>query len=207
MGSGIQKKIKRSVLERVDAIEASVQNLVEQINQSLSAVEKQLTMHQELVGALVSIVGVEPVKEAIETARAAKKQQELEAMIASAQAAKAALEAGLTNGEIAAAEICGERSVIVGVERDKEGVEIPPGRSQLLFAMVKPEFQEKLLGKPVGTVIETATGGTFTVDGLFDFTGKSATEPAEDATGEPTAEAEAVETAVLDELVADSKAN
>ncbi len=208
MGSGQNKKIKRSVIERVDNLELGTQNLVEQINKSLTTVDGQLTMQQELIGAIVAIVGVEQVKEAIEAARAAKKEQQLNEMLAQAAAAKAALEAGVASGEIAAVPTVGERSVIVGVERTKEGVEIPPGRSQLLFAMVKAEFKGQILGKGPGTVIATDSGGTFTIDEVYDFTGKTTEAlPAEGTSDEPTAADQAVEDAVIGELVADAQSN
>jgi hypothetical protein len=208
MGSGNQKKVKKSVLDRVGNIEAALQNLIEQINKSFSTLDQQVSMVRELIGAVVDVVGVEAVKEAVEASRVAAALAQTKAMTDARDAAVAALESGIANGEIVAADEIGPRSVIVGVEADAEGKEMAPGRAQLLFSGVKPEFQGQLLGKGVGTVLVTPAGGTFTVQGVYTFTEKALEpQPEPQQITEPTIEAQASEAAAFDQLVADATAN
>ncbi len=176
MGSGIQKKVTKGALERIKGLEESLQQTVQAVNQTLNLIDTRFRAIEEQLSAIVTMVdkankssinlagGACTVAEEIERARGAKRAAQVDA-------AKKALEAGVASGDIAVVETIGEKSVIVGHERNKDGTDKPQARSQILFTTVKPEFQDKLRGKGIGTIIESESG-TFEVLEVYDLVEK-----------------------------------
>ncbi len=85
------------------------------------------------------------------------------------EAKKAQLEALVAEGRLVKANVIKESSVVVGREITKEGVSIHPGRFQMPFAEIAPQFQEQLLGKGTDSKLEIPNHGTFEVQEVYDF--------------------------------------
>lgn len=88
-------------------------------------------------------------------------------LVANAEKQKKELELLVAEGKVVKAEVVNEKSLLVGQETDKNGAVTSPGRHQLEFAEIAPAFQEKLLGKAVGAVVEIPDKGTFTLNEIY----------------------------------------
>lgn len=155
--------------KRLDALEQDIPRILTGINEGFTRISTQLSELTEIVNAVVFLVGEEDVAKAVTDARIAKAKQESEA-------AQAALEKAVADGQFKASETITETSIIVGTEKDKDGTVIPPGRAQLQFAKLLPKFKEELLGKTVGFVVTTPPGGSFEVTAVFDQVPQPPTE-------------------------------
>jgi hypothetical protein len=147
--------------KRIDAIEQDIPRILGGVNDGFTRLSSQLSELTEIVNALVSLVGEDDVAKSVTESRIAKAQQE-------SDAAKAALAQAVTDGKYKATDVITEKSVIVGNEKNKEGVTIPPGRAQLLFTKLLEEFREKMLGQKVGFTVTTPPGGTFEVTEIYE---------------------------------------
>jgi hypothetical protein len=157
-----ERQAQKPILKRLLDIEADLTGLVDALNKSLTLVEQRLTTLDEVSNAVVSVLGVELVQAAI-TASHVKKAK------ADADAQAKALLMAVDKGLVIKSELLTEKSVIVGRELDKDGNEVPPGRVQMLYGQIKEEFRAALLGKPVGTQIDTPVGGKFEVVDLYEI--------------------------------------
>lgn len=184
----------KTALERIDSLEMNLGSIIQATNQVLNQVNTRLSSIEETLAALVVEIGADQVQARVDTMRA-------EAAEARMKSAKDALDKAEAAGDVVKVEAITEKSLIVGIEKDKDDKVIPPGRVQLTYGGVKPEFQAQLLGKGAGTVIKTTPGGTFEVTEVYDIVEKkpepeASTEEAEaPAATEVPAEAVASETA------------
>lgn len=151
-----------AIEQKVEATEAEFPRLVSNINGAFTQINQNLDGLTEIVNAVVAILGEDAVSKALATHR---EQKEL----AKVEATKAAISQLRENGQLVEALVVSEKSMIVGVEKSKDGEVMAPGYVQLQFPQFKPEFQAKLLGQSVGFVLETAEGRSFTVNEIYDF--------------------------------------
>ena len=156
---------ERNALERISQIETDMGTMVGAIQQALQNIESRVNAQTEILDAVVQEIGAEQINARIEAARETRSEQQ-------AVTAKEGLQAALDKGELVPAAVIGDKSVITGVEADKEGVVVKPGYVQLGYNTIKPEFQEKVLGKAVGFKFETSDG-TFEITGIYDVVEKS----------------------------------
>jgi hypothetical protein len=145
----------------------ALQGHLMQLDQRISAME-------EIMSATTLVVGQEQVSDMVKSRRVEKAD-------ARSAAEKAALDVALGEGKVVKTETIGEKSIVVGREKDKDGNDLPPGRVQLLFGQFLPEFQPQLLGKGVGTTVDTPIGGKFEVTEVYDIVDHSASEATESA--------------------------
>lgn len=152
----------RSALDRIDAVESTINELVSSLNNVIQQLNARLSDTAEKLQALTDVVGPEKVSEAMRALVLAKAEKQ-------AAAAKEALDDAIGKGQLVAATVIGENSLVVGREFDKDGNLIPPGRIQLTFGGIKSEFQEQLRGQGFGFTVETPVGGKFEVLEVYDF--------------------------------------
>lgn len=163
----------RSALDRIDAVESTINELVSSLNGVIQQLNARLGDISEKIQALTDVVGAENVTKALDALAQAKAEKQL-------ASAKEALADALTKGHLVSADSIGENSLVVGREFDKDGALIPPGRIQLTFSGIKAEFQEKLKGQGFGFTVDTPTGGKFEVLEVYDFaTAAKPTAPSE----------------------------
>jgi hypothetical protein len=155
-----QRKAVKSALERIDSLEQDMMNLAGGINEAMIQANNRMTGLAKIIEAVVELFGAETVDAKIKEVE--KRNQD-----AALDAAKKALEDGVSKGDLQKTDVVGDRTLIVGREFDKEGNLIPPGRVQLMFAGVRPEFQEKIKGQSAGFSVETPSGGKFEIMDLY----------------------------------------
>lgn len=155
-----QKPAKKSALERIDLLENEIPRLISAINGAFEQLNERVGSLAKLVEAVVETVGAEQVEQSLKAIEDRKIELQL-------SAAKAELDSQVAAGNMLKVEVVGEKSLIVGREFDREGVLIPPGRAQIMFASIKPEYQEKLKGQQAGFMFETV-GGKFEVMEVYD---------------------------------------
>lgn len=189
MSNGLQKvsqrKQVRSALERIDLLEVEQARVINDVNQAFNNQSQQFGRLANIVQAMVEILGGDVVDSKIKEMADAK-------ALANLNAAQAALEHGLKTGEVVKADTIGEKTLVVGREFDNKGEVVFPGRAQLRFGGIRPDFQEKLKGQAAGFKMETDNGGSFEVLEIYDIVEKAA------ATAEATADAAPADAALLD---------
>lgn len=175
----------QGALGRIEALEQDIPRIVGAVNEALTRLNTQLSETVEILNALVALSGEAEVASAVSEARKVKSDEAV-------ARAKASLADSLAKGTMVATTTVTEQSILVGVEKGKDGTPVPPGRAQLSFATLLPEFKEKLLGQGVGFSVETPLEGSFELQEIYE-----AVEPSGIVTpdGEPVA-AGAVETVV-----------
>lgn len=166
-----------NALDRLDAVEKTIPDLISAINNSLGGLNQQLNAQGEVLEAVVSLLGQETVQNTIKETRERKATELMEQE-------KKAMEELKASGAIAASETVTEKSIIVGREFNPDGSVRHPGRAQVPFARVDQNFKEALLGKSVGFVMDLPTGGKFEVVELYEVVPK----PAPEAPAAPAAE-------------------
>jgi hypothetical protein len=149
-------------LERLKALEDFRDEILRAVRKTFNEVEMRIRGTEELSEALVNLVGRAQVEEEI-------KRLYIDRAEAKSQMEMKALEAAFASGRVVKSEVVGDMSVVIGSEVDKDGNQLYPTRTQLLFATLKPEYQEKLRGAKVGSVIETPVESRFTVLDLYDI--------------------------------------
>lgn len=174
MGSGIQKKISKSALERISGCETTLGEMVKAVNHSFGLISNRFQEQDERLLGLFRVLGVkaEDVADAVKANR-------LDRVTAQVNAAKAALEAGVANGDIVETDVISERSLVVGRELNNDGTEIPPGRAQLLVATLNKDVQDELNGKAVGTVVQVTPEAKLEVMQIFNVVEKEEVVEAE----------------------------
>lgn len=151
---------ERNALERISGLEQDFQRLVQGVQQAMNQLESTQQTISEVLDAVVNITGTEPVQAKIAELRKKRASE-------SAAKAKEALDLALVDGKIEQIEKVETGCILTGVEYDKDGNAIDPGYVQLNLDVVKPQFQEKMLGQGVGFKFETETGGQFEVTGIY----------------------------------------
>lgn len=172
-----------NALDRLDAVEKTIPDLISAINNSLGGLNQQLNAQGEVLEAVVSLLGQETVQNTIKETRERKATELMEQE-------KKAMEELKASGAIAASETVTEKSIIVGREFNPDGSVRHPGRAQVPFARVDQNFKEALLGKSVGFVMDLPTGGKFEVVELYEVVPKPAPEAPATPAAEPTPSAE-----------------
>lgn len=168
---------------RLDALEKDIPNILSGVSEGFMKLSGQLNELTEIVNALVGLVGEEDVAKGVTEARIAKAQEQ-------SDSAKAALEKAVTEGKFEASETINETSVLVGIEKTKDGTVIPPGRAQLQFGTLLPDFKEQLLGQKIGFIVTTPPGGSFEITGIWNEVKKPVAEAAPVTTAVPVVEGE-----------------
>jgi hypothetical protein len=180
----------QGALGRIEALEQDIPRIVSAVNEALTRLNTQLSETVEILNAVVALNGENEVAAAVTEAR---KQKQEEAVAK----AKASLAEGLEKGTLVALTTVTDKSILVGIEKGKDGVVVPPGRAQLSFASLLPDFKEKLLGQAVGFTVETPIGGTFELTEIYE----PVTPPEAPATPEATAAEAQPESAATDSTV------
>lgn len=158
-----KKKQVRSALERIEALEATINNFALAVDGIMKQYRQRIGALEEALDAVVGLVGKEAVEKAIEAARITAATEE-------AETAQKALEVEIAEGRATKTDKVGENSLIVGNETKADGTVIPPGRMQMRFDALQPKFRQQLLGQGVGFQVNpTPGGGIFTVEEIYDL--------------------------------------
>jgi len=185
----------KNAIERLDAIEQSITQVIAAVNQSLGNMNQQISGAVEVLDAAVQLLGVEAVQTQVVQNRRDRLKEEADRQAAQVEELK-------KQGLIVAADKVGEKSLLVGREfgkptevtdeqgqtQTKPGEVIWPGRSQLRFAQIAKEIGEKMLGQPVGFQVDTPQGGKWEILEIYEIVEKKPEDtpaPAADAGAQP----------------------
>lgn len=157
----ISKALPKGALERIKDLEGQNQVLTQSFYELINQSNQRFNQNAEVLNALVELTGKDAVQAKLEELR---KQRDADRVAAAEAQIKSQLEAGT----LEPTDVITDVSTIVGVEYDKEGTPVPPGRIQVPFLSVLPQLQEKLLGKGPGERVETAVGTLFEVLEIYN---------------------------------------
>lgn len=163
-----------NALDRLDQVEKTLPNLISAINNSLGGLSQQLNSQGKVLEAVMQLLG----RETVETTM---KEIEDRRVTETMEAEKKALEELLAAGNLAKVEKVTEKSIIVGREYQPDGSLRHPGRAQVAFPRVDPQFQPKLKDQAAGFVMELPNGGKFEVVEVFEVVQKPDEEAAAEA--------------------------
>lgn len=177
------QKMPASMPTRLKQLEKEVTELRNQLVQFSNAVNnafkeqvggvaKRVEDLEEIVSVMVDDFGIEALEAGLEARRARKVAEGI-------QKAKDNIAAGLQQGYLVAATEISPDSLIVGTETAPDGSVVAEFAS-MLFRQMKPEAQEGLLGKGVGTTYQ-AGPNVFTVNEIYNVNVTAALEAAKAA--------------------------
>lgn len=182
----------KGALQRVGAVEQALARSLVSIERRFGENNNRANHLGKVIEAIVEAIGPEQIQEIV-TRRSEEEAKAMEARDL------AALQSGIENGFVTPTDIVTEMSLIVGNESDGSGVPVGTGRQQIAFRGVDPQFQAQLLGKGVGTKLETPSNGLFEVveiyhvdeeKGRIILQAKAARDAAEQAQAEAVADEE-----------------
>jgi hypothetical protein len=164
-----RKQIK-TIVDRVADLEQNQQGILQALNQLMLQTNDRLNNQAEITSAIAEFIGTEKVQQLVTEAR---DRRDAENVAKAEKYIKDQVEAG----NLEPAEVLSAKSTVVGVEMDKDGKALKPGRIQIPFTNILPDLQEQLLGKPAGTRVETKGGTTFEVLEIYDIVEKPTAVP------------------------------
>lgn len=127
------------------------------VSENFENLSKRVATLELVMDSVAEILGRDNVKNAVEVVRDRqdKDRNEKEA---------AMLHEWVTKGLVTPTDKAEEGTLVVGVERDKDGKAISPGRVQLLFESIQKLHQDKVRGATAGTTVAlTEDNSTFEV--------------------------------------------
>jgi hypothetical protein len=159
--SGLNNHKKRlNALERLDALENQFGALNEELSKYLTQLQAGLNKRLELIenalNAAIIEIGVEKVQ--ITAQRLHKEKLEVEL-----QKNTKDVEDAVTAGKFTVGDTVTENSLVVGSEKDKDGVQKLPTKMFLSFGQFTDEVKAKIKDKIIGDVVDLTDGGTFEV--------------------------------------------
>lgn len=146
----------KGALARIADIEETIPAIIQALQDGLNQMNAKLNGAVEVLKAVTQELGTDKIQAIVDAARATERQER-------ADAAKKWLDEAVAEGKLKHVDTITDDALVVGVEYDKDGVEIPPGRVQLTVTQIQPVIREKLVGQPVGTRVETPAGTTFEI--------------------------------------------
>lgn len=178
-----KKPAPLNVVQRMERMERVHDNLVAEVQNAFGKVDRKNSEFSELLAAVIDVVGEEQVAKRLQERQEARDKE-------AAEKAAAGVKLLVEQGTIKAVEEIGEKALIVGRDLDKDGNSVGPGRVQVEYSMLKPEFKEKFKGAKVGTKIPTQVDEkegvtqSFEVTEVYEFV-EPATPSEEQKTNEP----------------------
>ena len=169
------RKAQKNALERIESLEESFPQIIQGINSAFTEVNNQISNAQEMLDVFAEMLGEDAVKTALDSMRTRKALER-------AAAQKAAVEEAVKAGKLTVATVISEKSLVIGVELNKDGQAVSGGRVQLPVQGIKPEFKEKLVGQGVGASFDIPSGGKFTVQEIYEAVETPPEAPVADAT-------------------------
>jgi len=173
-GSQSLRQRTRNAIERLDAVENSVTQIIQAINQSMGNMNNQISGVTEVLDAVVALFGVDAVQNQVVEARKARQQEQSDAQMKQVEELK-------KQGVLVPQDKVEEQSLLVGRETTKDGQVVHPGRFQHHFAQIQKEVSAKMLGQAVGFKVETPAGGHWEILEIYKIVPKTPEQLAADA--------------------------
>jgi hypothetical protein len=159
MSNPLQRQIShRQKVRNIDQRVSDLERIMQGLYEALNALSTRFGVVRETVDAVIDDLGRERVVSLVAEKRVGR--------------AKASLAAMLAEGSLVKTSTIGEKSIIVGVEKYKDG----EGYFQNTFSTLTKEAQGALLGKGPGYVHHTAEGD-LEITEVYDVQDKSADAP------------------------------
>jgi hypothetical protein len=150
----------KTIVERVTELEKAFPQLIDALNDSM---KRRTDPIVKSLNALVEMMGRDVVLAKMGELQEKQQTEEMEAK-------KSQLESAVAQGRLVKKDAIGQEALLVARESDATGKMIHPGRFHVNFAEIAPQFQEKLLGKPVGATVEIPGGsGVFEVLEIYEM--------------------------------------
>lgn len=150
-------KRANNAMERLAELEAKLGRMESLLKLSSEKADAAVV----LCDAISDIVGSDAV-----AAKVQENQLRRAQVVAEEQAKSVTM--AIENKIIVPAEVVADESLVVLVEKDKEGNVVPPGRLQLWFRDLTEDFKAKFLGAKVGDVVEGLLERTATVAEVYN---------------------------------------
>lgn len=155
------RNLGNTALDRIAKLEESHRRLAVAVNESLVKIDKHMQMVLRQMDAVVGLIGVDEVTNAIEAnEKAAESEAAAETQVNIAKAVE--------EGKLVRAEAITEKSLFTCVEYSATGEVIHPGFAAISFASLTNEEEKKgLLGLKVGSEYTAKSGTKLTISGIY----------------------------------------
>jgi hypothetical protein len=147
---------KRNALERIEGLEKMVPDLLQAIGKQLDEMKAKVEALEEMTDAVIGVVGVQPVSDAMTASRELRARQQAEAQ-------KQETEKLVSDGVLELQDFVDEKSILVLKELKADGTEIPPGWFRVGVPELKPNLQSDVIGKAARSTVSMENGGSFEI--------------------------------------------
>ena len=174
----IPQNVQGGILARLAKLEKFQKDILRAMNQTFTIVDNRESATEEVVRALITLVGQDTVEKEVRRA----KIEDLEGKSAKQ---KAVFDEAIAKGKVVPGESVNDRSVILGTEVDPEGNQLYPVRVQLLFGNLPADYQACYKGAKPGDKVVTPTKSTFSISEVWDVVVKGTEVESTPTTGLP----------------------
>lgn len=158
----------KDVATRLEDAEARLEQLERALAQVMKGTDSRLNNTaaainglSDVVTAITDHVGRGVIEGIVEEKQRERDQEQ-------ADKERNALEEAINDGYVTATDVIGDNSLIVGQEMLPNGKYLGVGYQQVAFSNLDEKYKEMLRGKGVGEVVQTPTGGKFTVTEVYN---------------------------------------
>jgi uncharacterized protein YoxC len=158
--------------ERTDVLGKDLGQIADSANKVFGDINRELTTIKELLRAVAEVAGMDAVEQVVTQNRT--KDDELNTQKMAEQ-----IDSGLSNGDLVPATEVRENSLIVFLEKDKDGKSLQFGaRKHFMASQLLPEFRAQLANKGIGATVTAQNGNVFEVTAVYDVALKVASPTA-----------------------------
>ena len=154
---------RMGALERIAELEKVVPSLIQATNKGLQELGKAQSELDELIQSIAETIGVGKVQEVVDRRRTERE-------LTQAEAARQQLEQLVSEGKAKLIDTVTQSSLLVAVESDADGKPVGPGRVQVAYAALLPEFKDVCLGKAAGFRFDTPSKTTLEILEIYEPT-------------------------------------
>lgn len=147
---------------KVEDFQKDLVTIVNAVNEVFGKFQAQMEAQKELLNTLVALAG----PEVVQTKLVARKVERDQKAVVEAVAAVDLLK---SKNVLLVAPLVTEDSFIIAKEWDKDGNLKTPGRVQVAFNDLLPDFKGKLSSAVVGDSVETPDGGKFEIVEIYSI--------------------------------------
>lgn len=143
---------------KVEDFQKDLVTVVNAVNEVFGKFQAQVEAQKELLNTLVALAGPEVIQAKLEARKVERDQK-----------AVAAVDLLKSKNVLLVAPLVTEDSFIIAKEWDKDGNLKAPGRVQVAFKDLLPDFKGKLSSAVVGDSVETPDGGKFEIVEIYSI--------------------------------------
>lgn len=167
-------KVARNATERIARLERVLERFVGSTSQAVTEIQQQLAQYQELLDAVIQVVGVESITETVLESRRQK-------LIDGANELREGIAKKVEAGTLKATDTITETSFLLCGVTDGNGNKIEEARVGVNVPQLLKQFKDAAIGQKAGHKLATPDGRTLEVLEVYDVSVPSVQQVAQEA--------------------------